>query len=147
MDCIIIDIDGTISDCEHRRHHVTGETKDWKSFFNHDLVMQDRLIEPVAKLINILCEHYTPVYVTGRSERDREITEKWLAKHDMPRASLWMRKLEDHRDDFVVKREILNLCIRANGLNPIFAIDDRNSVVAMWREEGITCLQVAEGNF
>ena len=26
-------------------------------------------------------------------------------------------------------------------------LDDRNQVVKMWRENGLTCLQVAEGDF
>ncbi len=29
----IVDIDGTIADCEHRRHFVTDEVKDYDSFF------------------------------------------------------------------------------------------------------------------
>ena len=29
---IIFDVDGTIADVEHRRHHVTQQPTDWKSF-------------------------------------------------------------------------------------------------------------------
>ena len=28
-----------------------------------------------------------------------------------------------------------------------YVLDDRNQVVEMWRSIGLTCLQVAEGNF
>jgi hypothetical protein len=31
--------------------------------------------------------------------------------------------------------------------NILYAVDDRQRVVDMWRSNGITCLQVAEGNF
>ena len=33
------------------------------------------------------------------------------------------------------------------GFRPLFAVEDRNSVVKMWRDLGLTCMQVAEGNF
>jgi FMN phosphatase YigB (HAD superfamily) len=28
---IIVDLDGTLTSCEHRRHFVTGKNKDWKN--------------------------------------------------------------------------------------------------------------------
>jgi len=45
-----------------------------------------------------------------------------------------------------VKREMLDR-IRADGYNPIMAFEDRSRVVKMWREAGIPCAQVAEGDF
>ena len=30
--CFIFDIDGTIADCNHRVHHLSGRTKDWAAF-------------------------------------------------------------------------------------------------------------------
>ena len=56
-----------------------------------------------------------------------------------------MRGAEDHRPDHVVKREILN-----NGIDKTkvwFVLDDRKSVVDMWRKSGLRCLQVQEGDF
>jgi hypothetical protein len=29
----------------------------------------------------------------------------------------------------------------------VLCLDDRNSVVKLWRDLGLTCLQVAEGDF
>ena len=29
---VIIDIDGMLADCDHRRHFVTGPKQDWRSF-------------------------------------------------------------------------------------------------------------------
>ena len=31
----IFDVDGTLMNIEHRRKYVTGEKKDWKSFFDY----------------------------------------------------------------------------------------------------------------
>jgi hypothetical protein len=46
----------------------------------------------------------------------------------------------------VVKREIYRNLIEPKH-NVWFVLDDRNSVVKMWREIGLTCLQVEEGNY
>ena len=35
----------------------------------------------------------------------------------------------------------------ADGFNPTMAFDDRQQVVDMWRERGLTVAQVAEGDF
>jgi hypothetical protein len=37
--------------------------------------------------------------------------------------------------------------IKADGYNPTIAFDDRNQVVKKWRELGIKCYQVREGDF
>lgn len=57
-----------------------------------------------------------------------------------------MRSDGDMRPDVSVKRELLR-AIEREGFSPWLTIDDRSSVVSMWREEGLTCLQVAEGDF
>jgi hypothetical protein len=37
--------------------------------------------------------------------------------------------------------------LMADGFRPIMAFDDRNQVVEMWRQRGVPCAQVADGNF
>ena len=57
-----------------------------------------------------------------------------------------MRRVGDYRPDVEIKKEMLDR-IRKGGFRPCIAIDDRDCVVAMWRAEGLTCLQVAPGDF
>ena len=57
-----------------------------------------------------------------------------------------MRKEGDNRPDEVVKEEIFNENIRGN-YSVRFVLDDRSKVVDMWRQLGLKCLQVAEGDF
>jgi hypothetical protein len=57
-----------------------------------------------------------------------------------------MRKEGDHRDDDIIKLELLEQ-VRADGFEPIMAFDDRNRVVAAWRSAGVPCAQVAPGDF
>lgn len=147
--CIIVDIDGTIADCEHRRHFWRDKPKNWdKGFFDPKQVIRDTVIQPVADLVRLLANSYEVIYVSGRHDRLRGTTETWLRKHGLyfhPH-TLLMRLDGDKRPDTEVKKEILE-SVLAQGKRPAFAIDDRNSVVAMWRESGITCLQVADGDF
>ncbi len=58
-----------------------------------------------------------------------------------------MRADKDSRKDFIIKKEILEV-IRKDFDDPeiLFVVDDRPSVVKMWREEGLVCLQCAEWN-
>jgi hypothetical protein len=56
-----------------------------------------------------------------------------------------MRKDGDFRADNVVKQEILDAHIDKDRV--LFVLDDRQQVVDMWRRNGLTCFQVAEGNF
>jgi hypothetical protein len=57
-----------------------------------------------------------------------------------------MRPDGDKRHDTEVKPEMLNKF--GVDLNEIaFVLEDRNSMVAKWRELGLKCLQVADGDF
>jgi len=114
-----------------------------------EMAALDTLNEPVAKVITALAQaSYTIIYVSARNTGMRKVTEKWLQDHNLWFAPhlLYLRKEGDTRADTIVKRELLER-IRAKGYHPILSFDDRNSVVAMWRDEGITCLQVADGDF
>lgn len=57
-----------------------------------------------------------------------------------------MRKDGNYRHDTEVKPELL----AKKGINPTdvwFILEDRDSMVAKWRELGYRCLQVADGKF
>lgn len=57
-----------------------------------------------------------------------------------------MRPENDYRKDTIIKREIYEKEI-LNKFNVLFVLDDRDCVVEQWRDMGLTCLQVAEGDF
>lgn len=84
--------------------------------------------------------------MTGRPITRQRETQIWLQQHFLPYHSLYMRQKGDFRKDYIVKKEILET-IRKEFGEPYFALDDRSSVVAMWRENGVPCLQVAPGDF
>jgi len=145
---VIFDMDGTLADVEHRRHFVdgsTGKKKDFDAFYA--AMHLDTKNQPVCDLCNILAPHYNIIICTGRPEAYRKITEQWLNKNGIFYDYLMMRPdTERHEADWRVKQDMFNAIVDA-GLYVYMAIDDRDQVVRMWRRNGVTCLQVAEGNF
>lgn len=142
---VIFNIDGTLADVEHRRPLVSGKKKDFDAFY--DAMWKD----PVKDHIRGLCNMYYLntwhiIICTGRPEEYREITEKWLNDHGIFYNELLMRPDERRHDpDFSVKQTMLDQIRKTREV--CVAVDDRNQVVDMWRRNGITCLQVAEGDF
>lgn len=146
-DFIIVDIDGTIADLFHRLAYVKtdGQKKDWDSFFAN--VDKDEPIAPIIRLVTRLYQWYDILIVSGRSPDNGcgKATEDWLDKHMGGYVThLFMRPSGDHRDDYVVKQEILDLLPKHR---IAYVFDDRNQVVDMWRKNGLTCLQVRDGRF
>lgn len=136
---IIFDIDGTLSDPSQRLHFL--ENKDWDSFYEH--CDEDPVISHVSFLAQELGKDHSIFILTGRPERVRKKTQKWLMEHYIPYDRLLMRKDEDHRPDYVIKAEMVD----SLKLPIWLAIDDRDRVVKMFRDKGILCLQCREGDY
>jgi hypothetical protein len=47
--------------------------------------------------------------------------------------------------DEILKKEMLDTFVDKDDV--LMTVDDRQKVVDMWRENGLTCFQVAPGNF
>jgi uncharacterized HAD superfamily protein len=145
---IIVDIDGTLANVEHRRVYLDKTPKDWKAY--NSAMAADTLNEWCRDLIHAVHMEcgYDIIYVTGRHEEFREVTEKWLKDQDTSTGELWMRPDGDYRQDTIVKKEIYEKNIKPRYDGKIkFVIDDRKQVVDMWRSLGLVCLQCADGNF
>ena len=142
---VIFDMDGTLADVGHRRHHVAERPKNWPAF--NAAMHKDPPNTPIIEMARIFADAGWHILIcTGREDRYRTVTEEWLARHEVPYERLYMRATADYRPDHVIKLEILGR-IRDAGFDPHISVDDRDSVVAMWRAAGLTCLQCAEGDF
>jgi predicted kinase len=143
-DCIVFDIDGTLSDPSHRLHHVTNGKRDWDAFFAG--MGEDQPKDDVIWLNRSIHEAYYEVIpiliVTARPENYRNETVSWLRTHHIGFDHLYMRPAGDHRADDVVKSEILDQII-ADGYRVRCWVDDRTRVVDKIRSRGITVLQCA----
>ena len=145
----IFDIDGTITDISHRLHFIQDKPKDWNAFFM--AAADDAPIwETVAVARALSKAGHRIVYSTGRSEISRGITEAWLEKFRVPwvRQLLYMRTEGDHREDNVVKSELLDKILATPGFEKISGVfEDRQQVVDMYRARGLKVFQVAKGDF
>jgi len=142
---VIFDMDGTLADVEHRRPFVTGPEPNWPAW--NDRMGDDPPNAPIVALARMFHDAGAKIIVsTGRDERFRRLTETWLMFHEVPVHRMYMRKDGDSRADHVIKLEML-ADIRADGFDPRLVVDDRTSVVEMWRAAGLTCLQCAPGDF
>ena len=146
MKTVIFDIDGTLADIEHRRHYVTEGNSYWEKF-NAEMG-EDTPNSAVVSLYLTLWHsgNYNLEIVTGRNERFRALTEQWLVWNEIPFNRVTMRPDKDNRADHILKEEILS-SILDEGQDILFAVDDRQQVVDMWRRNGITCLQCDVGDF
>lgn len=190
-DFIIVDMDGTVANCDDRRKRAfQGPTihkrlqegadggdggpcplekivtdrycnacggsanKNWPLFFQG--IENDPPITPIIELIARVLDNTGAEYgeddgldviiVSGRSlDEGGTGTEKWIEKNlPFPVKHLFMRNAQDYRADDIVKQEILDLLPKER-IKWVF--DDRQRVVDMWRRNGLTCLQVADGQF
>lgn len=153
---VVCDLDGTLCDIEHRRHFVRDGNKDWKGFFAG--ISDDTLRKDVHDmLVNFQKkEGKKIVFVSARPERTRMETETWLFMNgyslsyrlndtddEMRYDALLMRPDFDTRNDTIIKQEILDKYLRKNWIHTV--IDDRPSVVKMWRSNGIEVIDVGDG--
>jgi hypothetical protein len=74
------------------------------------------------------------VWLTGRPERLRRVTERWLADHGLPRGPLLMRGQRDFRPARLAKREALREL--ASSRQIALVVDDDPDVVAALAEDG-----------
>jgi predicted kinase len=107
----------------------------------------DSVNEAVASTLEALSQAgYKIVFCSGREDIYRDKTEMFLKKHISFDYKLLMRNTGDHRKDFIIKDEIYQKYIKPY-YNVLLVLDDRTQVVDYWRSQGLTCFQVAPGDF
>lgn len=188
-DFIIVDMDGTVADCDWRRklafggptvhkligpprtHLSVGEMcpdaarfvdrecptcggkakRNWPLFAAN--VERDPVIAPIRDLVRYLNERFDVIIVSGREiGPSGKGTEEWIENEFYNKLEtgavkvkhLFMRASQDYRADDIIKQEILDLLPKERIK---YVLDDRERVVQMWRRNGLTCLQVADGEF
>lgn len=127
---ILCDLDGTIA------------LMNGRSPYDASTCDNDSLNISVYEVVN----KFDTIFVSGREDKYKDPTLKFFKKNNIQYKGLYMRKTGDNRKDSIIKEEIYNEYIKDN-YNVLFVLDDRNQVVELWRRLGLTCFQVAEGNF
>ena len=146
---IIFDLDGTLALIDKRRAISTKDNgkMDWGIFFDPKNINLDKPNIPVITMAQLLhTQGFNIVIFSGRSDKTRWTTRSWLIKHKVPYDKLIMRDKKNHFvPDNRLKHMWLNTLVDKDDVFMVF--DDRQQVVDMWRDNGITCFQVADGDF
>lgn len=146
---IIVDLDGTVADCEHRLHHIKNGNRDWDAFFDamvHDTYIPgswEKIMKETAKVTDTFP---WVTFITGRRDSHFNQTLDWLEKYIPLEWSidynLEMRDTNDFREDTIVKKELADKC--SVNLEYILAFDDRPRIIEMWESNGIPTITMGE---
>jgi predicted kinase len=153
QEAVLCDLDGTLA-LIHDRSPYDASDCDVKDL-------------PNTPVIETIKAHYHQgrkiIFCSGREDKYRPETIRFIEKYcrDLCNHSdcdvvgfdrgtiqyeLFMRKTDDFRKDAIIKEEIYQNEIEGK-YNVLLVLDDRNQVVNYWRSIGLTCFQVAPGDF
>lgn len=160
MFVVLFDLDGTLADASEREHYLKSDPKDWEAF--HADCGADELIAPIGELLRIIArdaiklekintqyqgKQYVRIEIwTGREEKYRPDTIRWLNRHKLSYDRLRMRPTGDYRKDEELKGEWL-IEATQEGWKPDLVFEDRARMVEFWRRHGIVCADVAGNQF
>jgi hypothetical protein len=145
---VIFDLDGTLALIDKRRDLATKDNGkfDWDVFFDPKNIDLDLPNQPVIDMANLLSKQgYTIMILSGRSDVTHQATRDWLNKHGVWFDTLTMRTKHYH---YTKDSDLKQMWLDSIGVdNVAMVFDDRQQVVDMWRQNGLTCFQVADGDF
>ncbi len=154
MSLVIIDLDGTLADWKPRDAEAGGNPgrKDMAAYrqyverlMDDSKIINDKPIPGMQELVRSLAcrEGVELVYLTGRSEKHRLVTARWLLLNRFPEADIIMRGKTDWSSAAAYKmHHVLELKARHD---TIIALEDEPDVVEAMRRVGVTVLQVVYG--
>lgn len=147
---IICDIDGTLADLGPRLKIAGKEPKRgsrrrfqlWLDRLQSEkLLMQDKPIKAVVYFLNKSDQRI--IYLTGRSEKYRKVTKRWLRKIKVPVGPLIMRNDDDWRTAAGYKEEALQYLLGGENDSVVVIDDDASGdCAAVYRKLGLTHLKV-----
>lgn len=118
--------------------------RDWWAFF--DASVDDPPIAEGLGLATSLARDRVVALVTARPARLAPTTLAWLDHHEVQWDLIAMRTDDDHRTSSDTKRDLL-VDLRVAGYQPVLALDDDVSNLAMYRSEGVATVYVHSGYY
>lgn len=146
---VIFDLDGTLALIEKRRAKATKPDGkiNWGIFFAPENIQLDEPNPSVIEMAKMLYKQgHSVVIFSGRDSISRAETIAWLEQYGVKFDVLKMRPRNTFTPDDVLKKDWLDQLFPDRS-DVLCVFDDRDKVVKMWRENGVACYQVAEGDF
>jgi len=140
MKGLIVDVDGTLA-LRNTALENCRTPYDWAR------VNEDLPNKPIVDLVNNLySKGFKVLIITARDSKYEHLTIEWLDENKINFDLCFSRPEGNNERDCTVKERIYREDI-ADYYDIEYVFEDRNSVVQMWRNLNLTCLQVAEGSF
>ncbi len=146
---VVIDLDGVISDAEHRQHFIVNKPRadrDWKGFFAE--LGDDPVIESGRRLADALGD-VCVVILTARPHSTTEPTKVWLAANEVRHDWLILRgRRKGHNGVSTAewKQSQLEALIEA-GADIKFTVDDDPRNIEMMQALGLAAIYVPSGYY
>jgi hypothetical protein len=137
----VLDIDATLSDTSQRIHFLERKPKDWDSFFAH--AKEDAVLDEGLAVATTLGAEHDIVYLTGRPERLRRDTVKWLKDNGFPDGKLLMRGNNDRRPSVLMKLARLRTLAQERAIAVL--VDDDVKVCAAAEKAGYPVMRADWG--
>lgn len=125
-------------------------TPDWPEFYRQ--CVNDEPKWPIIDTLIALARQGADVWIwSGRSSEVMNETREWLQQYipsdELEEIELCMRREGDYTPDEQLKAGWYDALTDYDQRRLVAIFDDRQKVVDMWRSKGLTCFQVAPGNF
>lgn len=144
-DYYIFDIDGTLATMnEERRECLRNKDYEW---FYWPLVLKDTPIEHTILLLQTLVDTDANVIIMSwRSNESCLLTKQRLADNWIDYDYLLMRQRWDHRQDWMVKKDLYEKCLAHQPWRCLWVFDDREQVMKLRRNKWLFVFDVSQGN-
>ena len=136
---VICDIDGTVANNDHRQH-LLKNFKDWDKFFSQ-LHLDKPIYEIINKVIELNKKGKKIIFITGRPEKYREQTLKWLENFFNFNFDLIMRSDDDLRSKVLIKEELFKLHFQQNEVFIVFENDQ--DLLNLWKKLDLNVFEVS----
>lgn len=128
----VFDVDGVVADVRHRLKYLARTPKDWKGFFA--AAAADPPLETGVGLAREWADGHDLVWLTGRPENLRRVTERWLRDQGLPVDRLIMRPANDRRAARLFKADRVKALSAETAVAVI--VDDDPDVIDELRRRG-----------
>jgi S-adenosylhomocysteine hydrolase len=133
---IAVDIDGTVSDVNWRISRIPN----W-DYFYEGIPNDSPIAQGVALVQALRLAGNSIAWTTGRPERTRDMTSRWLQKHDLlvELDPLYMRSDNDHRPNVIQKVEMYLKLL------PDLILEDNEDIADALVTKGLFVVQFKNG--
>ena len=151
----MVDIDGSIASWKKRAEKAgvmpcRSKLEHFQAWLdavqNEKSLSEDEPIIPVVEtVLSLRQQGHTVVFLTGRSEIYREVTEAWITHHlFIKQPAVFMRGKSDYRSAAAYKRDKLTIILENSEEKFVMAIDDDHDgdMADVYNELGIVHLKV-----